>query len=600
MHTCLWSLLAPRAAAGSTSCRWAAATRVRRRPLGQSHEIGTPWLIHGRQAPCFARFIATGPATATAAAVRRLTRWRRRGGVFAIVGAGFYALYEHHDGFRHGTKAILRVGTASWIGLSVAWQYQRAFLWLRWQGLQDTPLFEKRKRECHAIGAQRVLAGLQDLGGIYVKLGQHLSAMKHILPLEWTRTLAVLQDRCDPSSRDELEQLFLHDCGVPIDDVFDMFDWDAPLGIASLASVYRARLRTNGQWIALKLQHPRIDEFCQMDLDTVAILTRWIQAWFPDFGFEWILHELQDSLPQELDFRQEASHAKQVQANFAGVPSTLVVPEILWAQRRILCMEYVEGARIDDIAYMKAHHIDPSLVSMEITKIFAKMMFLDGFVHCDPHPGNLMIRPSKKDANHGYNFDVVLLDHGLYRPLTDQLRTDFAHLWTALIRGYEPDIEKYALRVGCRPSYHRLFASLLTGREWHTIVAADLASARTATEIKRVSGRSKVFLHRIAAIFATLPQIVFLLLKTSDLVRHLNETLLTAKQGSRRTYVIMAQFCAQAVWEDTRQELAAIWAIAQQGASNWQRGWTWLTWCSQYVSAWCQYQVLTWSLWLHQ
>ncbi|ORX57597.1 ABC1-domain-containing protein, partial [Hesseltinella vesiculosa] len=409
--------------------------------------------------------------------------------------------------------------------------------------------------ECHLLAAQRVLDGLQDLGGIYVKLGQHLSAMKYILPQEWTQTLAVLQDRCDPSSRQELERLFYQDCGQRMDDVFDEVDWNRPLGVASLAQVHKGRLRDSNQWVAIKLQHPRLDEFCHMDLQTVALITRWIKWWFPDFGFEWVWQELQESLPQELDFCLEAKNAKQVQANFAHTKSALVVPAIIWAQRRIICMEYIEGARVDNLSYMKDHGIDPNKVSLEITRIFSKMMFLDGFVHCDPHPGNLLIRPNANKTQ-GYNFDVVLLDHGLYRQLTTDMRTDFAQLWTALIRGDEPAIETYSLRVGCRPGYHRLFASLLTGREWHTIMASDLATARTSTEIKRVSGRSKLHLHRVAAILACLPRIVFLLLKTSDLVRHLNETLLSSKAGAQRTYVTMAQFCASAVWIDLRQSLA--------------------------------------------
>lgn len=246
---------------------------------------------------------------------------------------------------------------------------------------------------------------------------------------------------------------------------------------------------------------------------------------------------------------------------------------------------------MDDLEYMKRHGIESSAVSTEITEIFSKMMFLDGFVHCDPHPGNILIRPSA-DPLSKFKFDVVLLDHGLYRTLTEQLRTDYAHLWTSLIRGDEGGIRKYSLRVGCRPESHRLFASLLTGREWSTISAADLSSDRTSTEMTRVAGRAKGFLTRIYDILETLPRIVLLLLKTSDLLRGLDETL-RKSHDKYMTYALMGRFCAEAVWMDAKNNLLP---RIKASASFWQS-------CDlviHLIKAWWEYQSLEYGLCVYQ
>ncbi|KAL0080335.1 ABC1 family-domain-containing protein [Phycomyces blakesleeanus] len=516
-------------------------------------------------------------------------------GTGVIAGVAGTALYETDDRFRHVIFAIQRSGISTSIGVRVAADYK----WTLSKKYSSKEEEIKAKKECDQRCAERVLIGLQKLGGIYVKLGQHISAMAYILPFEWTSTLSALQDRCDPSSPEDIEALFLSDYGHSIDEIFEEFDWK-PIGVASLAQVHKARLRPdvngvrlgNDGWVAVKLQHPRLDEFCKVDLGTVSFIMGYIKKAFPDFGFDWILQEMKESLPQELNFVHEASNAQQVAQNFAQEraqnQTSLVIPDIVWAQRRIMFMEFIEGARIDDLAYMKEHDIDPSTVSTELTEIFSKMMFLHGFLHCDPHPGNVLIRPAK-DPKSKYNFDLVLLDHGLYRILTEELRTDYAHLWTSLIRGDEDGIRKYSLRVGCRPEAHRLFASLLTGREWETIESADLSSNRTDIEVQRVSGRAKNFLLKVADILARLPRVVLLLLKTSDLLRCLDETLRDSVT-KHMTYIIMGRYCAEAVWLDAKKSLFD--SIATYGIS-----WNVL---KQLFTAWWEYRSLEFGLWAYQ
>jgi aarF domain-containing kinase len=263
-------------------------------------------------------------------------------GTTTLLCAGGFTWYESDSQAQHVTLAVKRMSTATKVGISVAIDYKKT------QSKKYSSEEEQlnAKSDCHKRCAERVLAGLQKLGGIYVKLGQHVSAMTYILPIEWTTTLSALQDRCDPTSEEDIRKLFLTDFGVPLDEVFEEFDWK-PLGVASLAQVHKARLRKEHKneedWVAVKFQHPRLDEFCRIDLQTVSFIIGTIKRMFPDFGFEWILQEMQESLPQEMNFEHEAMNSFKLKENFEYEKkhhkTALVVPNVNWAKRRILCME---------------------------------------------------------------------------------------------------------------------------------------------------------------------------------------------------------------------------------------------------------------------
>ncbi|KAI9248853.1 ABC1 family-domain-containing protein [Phascolomyces articulosus] len=502
-------------------------------------------------------------------------------GIGIASGSGI-VLYDTNDLFRYYVQTFQRSGKAIATGTVIALDYQWA--------LMNAPEEEKEsaKSACHKRSAQRVLDTLQSLGGIYIKWGQHISSMIFVLPEEWTSTLAVLQDRCErASSPQEIRQLIYMDTHHTLEDLFSYFDFE-PIGVASLAQVHRARLKETGEWVAVKIQHPKLDEFCRIDINTVSWIFDTIQSIFPNFGFYWVAEDMRESLPQELDFSFEAENARKVTKQFAEDCTSLVVPKVLWADRRIICMEYICGTRIDDLEYMKKHHIDPSAVSTELISIFSQMMFLHGFVHCDPHPGNIMIR-ANENSDTGRNFDIVLLDHGVYRTLSKELRVNYAHLWTSLIEGDEDGIERYcALVGGCD---HRLFASMLTGREWHTIRSTSLSSARTTIEIDRVANKPTLhFFRRIADILSSLPRVMLLLLKTGDLLRNVDELLRNAsKPGQYRTYAIMGQFCAKAVWVEAKQSIVE--KVTTAGFS-WQL-------VKRFAVAWWNYHRLEYSLWAY-
>ena len=143
-------------------------------------------------------------------------------------------------------------------------------------------------------------------------------------------------------------------------------------------------------------------------------------------------------------------------------------------------MEFCEGNHVDDIENIKKDGIRCSDVALEITNIFDKMAFEDGFIHCDPHPGNLLVRPRPSSEEDGkvrrflrwvgwdksVPFQVVLLDHGLYRNLEENdFKGDYLKLWNALINFDEHTIEQIAEKMGAAAGY-RVFCSVLTAKSW--------------------------------------------------------------------------------------------------------------------------------------
>lgn len=177
---------------------------------------------------------------------------------------------------------------------------------------------------------------------------------------------------------------------------------------------------------------------------------------------------MRENLPKEMNFTLEANNAIVVDKNFANTRTSLYIPGVIMATPRVLIMEYIKGGRVDNLEYLAEHNIDRNVVSIELARIFSKMVHLDGFFHGDPHAGNLLIRPAPQGSRSPYNFEIALLDHGLYFDLgeicpvcssesllmmsDDNLRVNYSRFWLSLLapasESVNADRRKYAQDVG--------------------------------------------------------------------------------------------------------------------------------------------------------
>lgn len=378
--------------------------------------------------------------------------------------------------------------------------------------------------------------------------------MGYLLPTEWTETFVPLQDKCPVSSFESIEEMFLRDTGHRIEDDFEEFSRE-PIGAASLAQVHTAVLKDTKQRVAVKVQHPSLEEWVPLDLALTRFTFKTLKRAFPEYDMEWLSKEMDFSLPQELDFSLEGENATYARDYFqrrANFP--LIIPKVFSASKRILVMDYVSGARVDNMAYLDEHHISRDEVSATLARIFNVMIFQSGApLHCDPHGGNIAIRHNPK-RRYPYNFDVILYDHGLYRMPDDKLRRDYAKLWLAVIDADESRMRKYAYEVaGITDEQFPLFASAITGRDYRVLtrkqVATSLRDANEKEAINEVFGED--LLQQLVQLLGDVPRIILLILKTNDLTRSLDESL--GATEPMRPMLILARYASLTVWEEEKE-----------------------------------------------
>ena len=368
---------------------------------------------------------------------------------------------------------------------------------------QDEGEWQAALKACHKRCAQRTLEVLEKNGSIFIKLGQHLSSMNYLLPHEWTTTFVPLQDHCPVSSYDSVAAMVLKDTGSPLDEHFDHFS-ETPIGAASLAQVHLATLKGTGQRVAVKVQHPALEEWVPLDLFLTRTTFSIVKFFFPEYDLEWLSNEMESSLPHELDFVLEGRNAVRTKEYFSKMrDSPLVVPDVIRSMSRILVMEYVSGHRTDDLGYLDTNDIDRDEVSAALAHIFNEMIFGETPLHCDPHGGNIAIR--KNNDRRKPNFDIILYDHGLYRDIPKQLRRDYAKLWLAVIDSNETSMRKYAYKVaGITDEQFPLFASAITGRDYVT-ATKSVISIRSDQEKEEISGAmAEGMLHEVNTLSSSL------------------------------------------------------------------------------------------------
>ncbi|GAA6025867.1 hypothetical protein JCM11491_004751 [Sporobolomyces phaffii] len=483
----------------------------------------------------------------------------------AVALAGGYALYELSTPAQHAVVAVERCATIAYAVLRAVVDYKLLFR----KTWDDTPEGQRQRHEdyeaTHWKAATRLMEALRSLGGIYIKLGQHLSTVQ-LVPAPWALAMKPLQDQCFPTPLKDLEALFLEETGAPMTRFFSSFDPD-PIGVASLAQVHRAVDRESGREVAVKCMHPELESYCDIDISTTVFLLNTVKRIFPSFEFTWLGEEMQQNLPLEMDFRHEAANAARCVNDFADLKETsVVVPEVLWAKRRVMAMEFVKGGRVDDLAYLAKHGIDRNEVSRQIAEITSRMIYITGFFHADLHGGNLLIRPASPKSRSPFNFEVVLLDHGLYFDLPADLRVNYARFWLSLMAAPSPSVElarrKYAkLVANIDDAHYPLFQAAITGRaalEGAAVTAADDADApaekrgsmldlgeNNAAERRKMRNAMVMQEGLMEALFEILrnvPRRMLMLFKVNDLNRALDVSLQTTHSPAR-IFLIIADYC---------------------------------------------------------
>lgn len=346
--------------------------------------------------------------------------------------------------------------------------------------------------------------------------------------------LSVLMDRAQAHPLADDALTFSEDLGTTITSAFASFD-PAPVASASIAQVYRARLR-DGRAVAVKVQQRPVARFLQVDLRVIEAYYDLLEALIPGLRLRWLADETRRHMTEELDFEQEAANAARarrlLEREFPG--GQLKIPEVYpeLSSKRVLTMEWVDGVRVDDAERVRALGASPRRVAQLVQRVFAAMIFKHGFVHCDPHPGNILVTPDG---------GIALLDHGVYRDLSPKLRADYSALWVAVLGGSKKATQEACGRLGVDPHMWRFVSLILTlatgGTEegGHGGSGGGLTDGERALGIADLSNEEKVeALRRLSqlgsleqqmSLFEQWPADLLLVLKTNNLLRYVNDAL---------------------------------------------------------------------------
>ncbi|XP_076835092.1 aarF domain-containing protein kinase 1 isoform X2 [Brachyhypopomus gauderio] len=444
-------------------------------------------------------------------------------------------LYLYSQNVDVNDLSIVRFGRAAATTAVISFDYLTAFRNVQY----GTDEYCVLRSEVHRRSAERLRFLCCANRGTFIKVGQHLGALDYLLPEEYTSTLKVLHSSAPQSTMDEIRQVVREDLGKELGQLFVSFE-EEPQGAASLAQVHRAVL-ADGSVVAVKVQHPKVRAQSSRDLAVMEFLLQAVHWIFPDFAFMWLVEEAKRNMPLELDFLNEGRNAERA-ADMLKHFEFLQVPKIHWdlSSKRVLTMDFADGGQVNDREYMRQHGINVNEISRNLGKMYSEMIFVAGFVHCDPHPGNVLVRkcPRSRKA------EIVLLDHGLYQVLKQDFRMDYCRLWQSLIKGDMKGVERYSRRLGAGDLYP-LFACVLTARSWTSVSTGISHTPVTRAEDVEIRTNAALYLPQISELLNRVPRQMLLLLKTNDLLRGIETVLQT--RASASSFLTMSRCCTRAL-----------------------------------------------------
>lgn len=264
-----------------------------------------------------------------------------------------------------------------------------------------------------------------DMGGLIIKLGQHVSAQVDILPKEIIDELSKLQDSVDSVDFSEIKHKVESELQASISEIFAKFN-TAPIAAASLGQVHRATLRT-GEEVAVKVMRPGVEDIIAIDFKSLQVAVRLLKHWTKIVKFvdlDAMYDEFHETILEELDYQKEGRNAEQFQLQFLN-RDDVVVPGIHWSYTtsKVLTMEFMEGVKINDFAKLSAWGVDRTKLAKSLMEIFVEQILIEGFFHADPHPGNVLVQPDGT---------IALIDFGMVGRIAEDMKNQMVALLMAV------------------------------------------------------------------------------------------------------------------------------------------------------------------------
>ncbi len=261
------------------------------------------------------------------------------------------------------------------------------------------------------VAGARLRERFERLGGLWLKVGQLLSLRIDVFPREFCHELGKLQNRAQGFPTEHARRIIEEDMGAPIDQYFEEFA-DHPFAVASIGQVYRAKLRQEGVYVAIKVQKPYAPELFSRDLVAVRWIVRLLQfvrfrrhmRW--DLGFD----ELKAVMKEELDYHYEASSIRRMRKCLKE--HKIYVPRQFpqYSSRRVLVTEFIHAVLMADYmrvadrdpeklaAWLNENNVDPRKVARRLIHSIFRQILEDNLYHGDLHPGNIVLLRNNRIA----------------------------------------------------------------------------------------------------------------------------------------------------------------------------------------------------------
>jgi predicted unusual protein kinase regulating ubiquinone biosynthesis (AarF/ABC1/UbiB family) len=291
--------------------------------------------------------------------------------------------------------------------------------------------------------AEALAADLEAQGPTFVKLGQLLSTRADLLPPPYLEALARLQDDVAPFGFAEVERIVQEEVGTRLSDAFQRFDHE-PIASASLGQVHRAVLRS-GRAVAVKVQRPGVREQVARDLEAIEEVAAFVDAHTRTGGtlrFAAMVAEFRRTLTAELDYRQEADHLRMLRELLEGHPR-IVVPEPVddYTTSIVLTMDLVDGRNLSTLGPLGRLELDGPPLADALFRCYLDQILVHGFVHADPHPGNVLLTTEG---------DLALIDVGMVTRLQPELQDELVRMLAAISDGHGTEVADLLSTIGER------------------------------------------------------------------------------------------------------------------------------------------------------
>jgi ubiquinone biosynthesis protein len=288
---------------------------------------------------------------------------------------------------------------------------------------------------------RRVRLVLQELGPTAVKFGQWMSTRPDLLPLEYLVELEKLQDFVPPFPFYQVREVIREELGGEIEDFFDYF---SPTVIASgsIAQVHKAKLK-DGTMVAVKIQRPgaegMVDTDMEILIDVAGLAGEYIVK---DNTYDPValVDEFNHALLAQFNFLNEARSIKRFRKNFEGDDS-VYFPDVFTelVTKRVLTVEYIDGIKINKLRSIEKAGLDRKTLAKNIADSYLKQVYVDGFFHGDPHPGNLFALPGNV---------IGYTDFGIVGVLDSQTKKQLTTVLIAVVKRDSRELAEAMIGMG--------------------------------------------------------------------------------------------------------------------------------------------------------